>query len=137
MKNFIMALACAALVVTCSQDSHAGSVAGLAKKGAAVAYAKVSADGFVEAAGGKGTTSASSVAGDGTQTITFLGKYPDDLTANNVIPTSTAQAANYGVTNVNVVYADATTIVVTVYDWRSDNTLQFGSSIFLVLHVGL
>jgi hypothetical protein len=137
MKNLMMALVCAGLLVTCVQTTHAGSVAGAAKKGAAVGYARIDVSGAVVAFGGKGTTNVASIAdGFGTQTVTFTGKYPDDLTADKVIVTTTAQALNYGVSNAFVNIADATTIVVFVYDWTSTDTNQTGSSINVVLHIG-
>jgi hypothetical protein len=136
MKNLTIALMCAGLVFQCSQTVHAGSVASAAKKGAAVGYAKVAINGTVLAYGGKGTTGVTSFADGGAQTVTFTGKYPDDLSPGKVIATSTAEASIYGVTNLTVGIANATTIVVTVYDWKSDNTNNWGSDIHVVLHIG-
>jgi hypothetical protein len=110
------------------------------KSGMAVAYAKANiGTGTILSFGGKGTTAAEVTAANLSQDIwiTFTGKYPKDITTNQVILNATAQAHDYGVANARVYTANPTQIEVAVSGWISDNTSSSsGETVFLAVFLG-
>jgi hypothetical protein len=97
----------------------------MSRKGASIAYAKLSdATGTVMAFGGKGTTQAVASGGGGYWSVTFTGKFPADVTAERLILQSSCESGNYGVANSYVASATPTEIEVVVFCWKS-NTLSY------------
>ncbi len=116
--------------------SPAQATVDMSKKGGSIAYAKLSvATGSVVAFGGKGTAQASS-SGGGFWTVTFTGKYPEDITADHLILQSSCQSFDYGVANSYVQSASPTEIVVGIYCWKSDTLLPDGGDAFVNVFFG-
>ncbi|HUI05957.1 MAG TPA: hypothetical protein VL486_03015 [Verrucomicrobiae bacterium] len=109
------------------------------KSGVAVAYAKAYIGGpTLLSYGGKGTTSAAITDSDTNSfvNITFTGKYPKDLTLDEVIVNTPCQSLDYGVANGNVVSATSTQIDVEVYGWVSESGAANGETVFVTLFLG-
>ncbi|HXC50509.1 MAG TPA: hypothetical protein VN634_06495 [Candidatus Limnocylindrales bacterium] len=138
MRKISIAVLGAALLFIPSATVHAGSVASAAKKGAAVGLANVSLfAGTIASKGGKGTTDVTITSfSPGFVDLKFTGKYPDDITPGNVILQSTAQSANYSVTNGFVSSASPTEIDVTIYEWSSDTLNNQTDNVFIALFIG-
>ena len=143
MRKFITTVV--ALVIVAAMF-RAGSVkaAGVkpssqSKSGAAVAYAKASiSTGSILSFGGKGTTSAvvSGTDSNSYVDVTFTGKYPKDITEDQVIINATAQSSDYGVANTVVISATSSQLVVEVSAWVSDTEVANGETVFLTVHLG-
>lgn len=88
--------------------------------------------------GGFGTTSVTTTGTGYPYTITFTGSYPATIAATKVVVTATAESANSGVVNASVSSASTTSIVVSVFVWKSDVTTGGLASnpIFVALHLG-
>src|SRR5215475_4579614 len=86
------------------------AAAGPAKNGKAVIYAKVDTnDGTVLSFGGAKTTGATgSPIGSNTVDVTFTGKYPMDITPDQVIVQATCEFGNFCVANATVLAATPT-----------------------------
>jgi hypothetical protein len=110
------------------------------KSGAAVAYAK--ADILTQTVlsfGGKGTTAAAVSGGQSNSFIDvkFTGKYPKDVTVDQVIINATAQSSDFGVANATVVSASPSQLVVEVSGWVSTNTdSNVGETVFMSVFLG-
>ena len=86
MKTTFFAAAAVAAICTITSPAQASSVAGAAKKGAPVGYAKIDQSGAVLSFGGKGTTAVTTnTASPGARVVVFTGKYPSDIAQNNVV----------------------------------------------------
>jgi len=100
-RNIATVLLAGSLVLSTFQ-AHAGTVASAAKKGAAVAFIRWDSAAAIKTFGGKGTTDASiSPISAGVYQITFDGKFPDDVTNDNLVIQVTADNAS-----VDNIYAD-------------------------------
>ena len=128
----------AAMLQAGSVKASGASIISASKTGVAVAYAKASIGaGSVLSFGGKGTTSAVAGGGNiGFTYVTFTGKYPSGLTANQVILNATAQSWDYGVANAEVISVNSTQLVVSVSGWISDTKVYTGETAFLTVYLG-
>lgn len=112
------------------------------KSGAAVAFAKVRLDsGAILTFGGKGTKTAemSDFLANGFVDIKFVGKYPKDLSSDQVILHATAQSStgvNFGVANAMVLNATPTELLIRVYGWKSDTLALGAMRLFLTAFIG-
>jgi hypothetical protein len=143
MRKFLMTVVALAIVVVMFR---AGSVKAAAvkpsaqsKSGAAVAYAKVDLlAGSLLSFGGKGTTSA--VISDSSVSnwvdVTFTGKYPKDVTEDQVIINATCQSDDYGVANAQVISVSSSQLVIEVYGWVSDTEESNGEKVFFTVFLG-
>ena len=111
--------------------STTGKPSAQSKSGAAVAYAKADIAGFyIYSFGGKGTKTALVTAGDQANyiIISFQGKYPKDLIADQVILNATAQTtATNSVVSAEVLSVSPSQIVVEVVS--RDSTTGYASPI--------
>lgn len=109
------------------------------KSGVAVAYAKASiGTGSLLSFGGKGTTIAFITEADqtGSLQVTFNGKYPKDLTLDQVIPCATTDNGNFAVANASIDIANSTQIVVFVTCWRSTNGTPQTNNVSFAVYLG-
>jgi hypothetical protein len=110
------------------------------KSGVAVAYAKANIGTLsLLSFGGKGTTSAAVTGGviSNYVDITFTGKYPKDITADQVILNATAKSYDFGVANTEVVSVNPTQLVISVSGWISTNTVTHsGETVFVTVYMG-
>jgi hypothetical protein len=114
------------------------------RTGAAVAFARINGGtGAVKAFGGKGTTAAIGGAalrtcptGDSSYEVTFTGRYPDPISADQIIINSTSDWGLWGVTNARVISASPTTIVVGVSEWRSNDQFCLDNDLFVSVYIG-
>jgi hypothetical protein len=109
------------------------------KSGVAVAYAKADIlNQVVLSFGGKGTTAAEATSGDGLNFIevTFTGKYPKDITADQVIINATAQTSFFPVANAIVSDVNPTQLVVQVSAWVSNTQEGNGEIVFFTVYLG-
>ena len=138
MKKWI-AMVASLVIASAVLNTHAGTPNSSSKSGAAVAFAKVNLyTGSLLAFGGKGTATATLSATDsnGWAEVTFTGKYPKDISADQVIITATCQTYNYGVANAYVSSVSSTQLVIGVYGWKSDTTSYQGDSVFFSVFIG-
>lgn len=96
-----------------------------------VGFARINFAGTVRNFGGAGVTGINVVeSGPGRVDVSFIGKFDLPTTTdseqnrNLLTATSTAIADNYGVTNVSILSATPTEIVVTVFLWKSDDLVE-------------
>ena len=109
------------------------------KSGAAVAFAKVNlGTGNLVTFGGKGTKSASITDTDigSYAEVTFTGKYPKDVTTDQIVINATCESDNYGVANAFAVSATSTQLVIGVYGWESDTQTYQGDRVFFTVFIG-
>ena len=109
------------------------------KSGAAIAYARVSIEhGSLLSFGGKGTTFAAIAGADqtGFVEVRFDGKFPKDLTVDQVIPVATADLGNFGVANASVESANPTQIIVFVSCWRSNTAAPLTNNVNFAVYLG-
>jgi hypothetical protein len=110
------------------------------KSGAAVAYAKADiASQTILSFGGKGTLAAAVSGGSSNAFIDvkFTGKYPKDITVDQVIVNATAQSSDFGVANAIVQSASPSQLVVEVSGWVSTNTdSTAGETVFMSVYLG-
>lgn len=118
--------------------AHAG---GPSSAGVAIGFARVRlSDGVVSAFGGKGTKNADT-GPTGTGVIVFFdGRYPKNLTRDQVIVQATAEADEAGqhaVANAIVASASSDQIVVTVNAWESNSLDPVDGYVFLTVFAGV
>jgi hypothetical protein len=121
-----------------AESVKASSIASTSKSGVAIACAKVNiATASVLGFGGKCTTAAVASGGDSNAYtfVTFTGKYPKDISTNNVIINLTTKANNYGVANGYIWTANATQLVIEVDGWISDTLAAGNETVFLTVFV--
>lgn len=110
------------------------------KSGAAVAYAKASISSqSILSFGGKGTAAAVASGGDSNSfvDVKFIGRYPKDITASQVIINTTAESSDFGVANAFVVSASPTQLVIEVSGWVSTNAnSNTGETVFMSVYLG-
>ena len=145
MRRFITIMAALVMVAAMFQAGSVKAAAAKAssqsKSGAAVAYAKVSTHTqSIQTFGGKGTTGAVVTDGDVDDwvQVTFIGKYPKDITTDQVIVNVTAEAnGDWAVANAQVYDANPTQLVVDVYSWISTNVdMYVGENMFISVFLG-
>jgi hypothetical protein len=99
-------------------------------------FAKIRANGTVATFGGADTTTVGAVRSSlGQYTVTFTGVFAVS-TADDVVIHTTAESSDYGVTNAYVLSANASTIVVYVYVWKSNTLALMDQAIFIGINVG-
>jgi hypothetical protein len=110
------------------------------KGGAAVAFAKllVATNSVgVTTFGGKGTVAINElVTTPGSADITFTGKYPKGLTADQVVLILTTEPGEFGVANGQVVSASATQLVIHVTSFNATTGNAQSQPIFLTVFIG-
>src|SRR5262245_29675722 len=125
MRKFLSTILSVAVVAAAFLHTKtSGAPSAQSRSGAAVAFAKIAVSNQLEGIltfGGKGTTSCfGSFPAIGSAIVTFRGKYPKDLTTDQVVINITASTGSFGVGNGDVVSANSTQIVVSVNSWVSD-----------------
>jgi hypothetical protein len=99
-------------------------------------FAKVVANGTVATFGGSDTTTVGAVRTSlGQYDVTFTGVFAV-TTADDVVINTTAQSANFGLTNALVTFANASTIVVHVFVWRSNDQVLLDNAFFITINIG-
>jgi hypothetical protein len=95
-------------------------------------FAKVRADGSLATFGGPDTNTATSTrVGQGVYSVQFFGSFPSQTTSDKIVVNTTAESAQYGVSNAVAASADAGQITVYVYTWTS-NTLTTTDNTFFI-----
>jgi hypothetical protein len=126
------------VILGLATTAGATTVASESKKGVAEAYAAIDTSSCtILAFGGKRATGASaSLCGGGIALVTFTGKFPTDITPNNVIVNSSAGSSAFDITNDLVLTANPTTIEIDVSDWKSDTLAGQSNVNWITVFVG-
>lgn len=109
------------------------------KSGIAVAYAKVDiADEVLLSFGGKGTTAAEVTFGDSNSfaIVQLTGKYPKDITSDQVIVSATAEFDCFCVATAGVLSANPTQLLVEADSFRSATQDGVGGNVYLTVYLG-
>jgi hypothetical protein len=133
----LLLLVVASSLATAAVPAHAGP----ATTGAAIGFARVNlGDGTVAAFGGKGTKSVSTgpTGGPGLA-VSFVGKFPKDLTPDQVIVQATAEAfeGNLAVANAVVSFATKDQVIVNVNGWLAGTSTPVDGYVFLTVYSGV
>ena len=110
--------------------------------GVAVAFAKADiGTGDLLSFGGKGTTEATITDRNPTSgeiQVTFTGKYPKNITKDNIILNATHESSStFGVVADAFAYeASPTQIVIIVGEWETDTLAAVADRVFLTVYVG-
>ena len=144
MRRFILTAAAVATVAVMVTTITQGldltlKPSAQSKSGDAVAYARARiGTGSLATFGGKGTISAFITGADqtGFVEVTFYGKYPKDLTVDQVTTVAMASRGNFGVANADVVVANSTQLVVDATCWRSDTGAALTNNVFFAVYLG-
>jgi hypothetical protein len=119
----------------------AAQAGGPATGGVAIGFARVKLDdGTVSAFGGKGTKSVTTGPSGTGLLVSFTGKFPKNLTSDQVIVQATAEASDgqlLAVANGIVSLATKDQIVVTVNGWLAATATPIDGYVFLTLYAGV
>ena len=138
--TFIAAIVASVAILFIATKPASGAAIPQSKGGAAVAFAKllVATNSVgVTTFGGKGTVAINElVTTPGSAEITFTGKYPKGLTADQLVLNVTTEPGDFGVGSAQVVSVSPTKLVIHVTSWNSTTGAAQSQPIFLTVFIG-